>query len=191
MPIDPQVLKAIDELDALRKTRDDHWQIPREEGELLFQIAVSSGARKIVELGTSYGFSGLFWGAAAKQTGGILHTIDIDKRKFDLSKETFRQAGLGEVIVNYLGDAMAVGATIPGPIDIGFIDAFEKKLSQKYFEMLWSRIRIGGSILVDNTRTHPEELADYIRFARSRSDATSAGIPVGNGFEWTIKVRQS
>jgi predicted O-methyltransferase YrrM len=188
MPIDTKVLALIDELDELRKTRDDHWQIPRAEGELLFQIALVSRAQKIVELGTSYGFSGLFWGAAVKQTSGTLHTIDIDQRKFDLSKETFRRAGLDRVIVNHLGDGMVVAPTIPGPFDIGFIDAFEKKLSQNYFEMLWPKIRIGGSILVDNTSTHPEELADYVRFARSRPDAASTGIPVGNGFEWTVKL---
>jgi predicted O-methyltransferase YrrM len=187
--IDSQVRRLIDELDDLRKSRDDHWQIPREEGELLFQIAVSSNAKKVVELGTSYGFSGLFWGAAMQQTGGTLHTIDIDQRKFDLSQETFRRAGLDRVIVNHLGDAMQVATTIPGPIDIGFIDAFEKKLSQTYFEILWPKIRVGGSILVDNITTHPDELADYMRFARSRADAASVGIPVGNGVEWTLKLR--
>ena len=188
MPIDVKVLALVEELDELKKTRDDHWQIPRAEGELLFQIAVTSGAKKIIELGTSYGFSGLFWGAALKQTGGTLHTIDIDQRKFDLSRETFRRAGLDRVIVNHLGDARTVAPTLPGPFDIGFIDAFEKSLSQKYFEMLWPKIRVGGSILVDNTSTHPEELADYMRFVRSRSDAASTEIPVGNGFEWTVKL---
>jgi predicted O-methyltransferase YrrM len=189
MAFDIQILKMIDELDELRKSRDDHYQIPREEGELLFQIAVATHAKKIVELGTSYGFSGLFWGAAMKQTGGTLHTIDIDQRKFDLSKETFGRAGLDRVIVNHLGDAMEVAPTIPGPIDVGFIDAFEKKLSQKYFEILWPHIRVGGSVLVDNITTHPDELTDYMRFARSRPDAASVGVPIGNGVEWTIKLR--
>ena len=189
MPIDSQVLSLINELDDLRNTRDDHWQIPRAEGEVIFQIALASNAKKVIELGTSYGFSGLFWGAALKQTGGTLHTIDIDQRKFQLSRENFRRAGLDKVIVNHLGDAMALAPTIPGPIDIAFIDAFEKKLSQKYFELLWPGIRPGGSVLVDNITTHTEELADYMRFTRTRPDATSVGIPVGNGFEWTIKLR--
>lgn len=189
MPIDSTVVSLIDELDELRKSRDDHWQIPRAEGEVLFQIALASGAKQVIELGTSYGFSGLFWGAALKQTGGTLHTIDIDERKFGLSKETFRRAGLDRVIVNHLGDAATVAPSIPGPIDIAFIDAFEKKLSQKYFEMIWPKVRVGGSVMVDNISTHPDELADYMRFARSRPDAASTGIPVGNGFEWTIKLR--
>ena len=56
------------------------------EGDLLYQIALGSGAKLIVEVGTSYGFSGLFWGAALRKTGGVLHTIDISQKKFDSSK---------------------------------------------------------------------------------------------------------
>jgi len=44
MPFNPPILAAIDELDALRKTRDDHWQIPRPEGELLHHIALTANA---------------------------------------------------------------------------------------------------------------------------------------------------
>src|SRR6478672_280648 len=105
MPFTTAILAAIDELDALKKTRDDHWQIPRVEGDLLFHIALAMNAKTIVEIGTSYGFSGLFWGAALKHTGGRLHTIDIAQKKFDASKTTFAQAGLAGTITNHLGDA--------------------------------------------------------------------------------------
>lgn len=189
MPLDPQVLKLIDELDALRKSRDDHWQIPRVEGEVLYQIAVASSARLIVEVGTSYGFSGLFWGAAAKFNGGIVNTIDISQKKCDSSRETFRRAGLEKFIVNHLGDAAEVLPTIRGPIDIAFIDGMDKSLSSKYFDLVWPAIRRGGSVLTDNTKSHPDELADYVAYVRSRSDAVSADLPVGNGLEWTIKSR--
>jgi predicted O-methyltransferase YrrM len=183
---DPKILAAIDELDAARKTRDDHWQIPRVEGELLHHIALSSNAKIIVEIGTSYGFSGLFWGAAVKQTGGRLHTIDISRKKYDSSKATFAAAGLAEVIINHLGDASDVLKSIPGPIDLAFIDA-DKPACRDYFETLWPNIRPGGSILTDNATTHRTELADFIHHLRSLPNATSVEIPVGNGIEWTIK----
>lgn len=189
MHVDQKILGLIDELEKLRTTRDDHWQIPRAEGEVLFQIAVACGAKKIIEFGTSYGFSTLFWGAAVQQTKGVVHTIDIDPRKFELSKENFRRAGLENSIVNHLGDSVDVAPTLPGPIDIGFIDAFDKANSQKYFELLWPKVRIGGSILVDNATTHREELAGYVGWVRARTDAASTEIPVGNGIEWTVKLR--
>jgi predicted O-methyltransferase YrrM len=188
MPFPPPILAAIDELDALRKTRDDHWQIPRAEGELLHHIALTAGAKLIVEIGTSYGFSGLFWGAALQHTGGRLHTLDIAEKKYHSSKATFARAGLADIIVNHLGDAQQVLPTIPGPIDLAFIDA-DKPACRAYFDHLWPKLRPGGAILTDNATTHRTELADYIHHLRSLDAATSVEIPVGNGIEWTIKVR--
>src|SRR3954467_10614554 len=98
MPFDSQILAAIDELDRLRKTRDDHWQIPRVEGELLHHIALAANAEGGGEVGKSYGFWGLFWGAALNRTGGTLHTIDVAQKKFEASKGTFAAAGLSGVI---------------------------------------------------------------------------------------------
>ncbi|HWE97301.1 MAG TPA: class I SAM-dependent methyltransferase [Tepidisphaeraceae bacterium] len=188
MGIDKQILSVIEELDELRKTRDDAWQIPRIEGELLHQFAFASNAKMIVEVGTSYGFSGLFWAAALQRTGGTLHTIDISQKKFDASKDNFRRAGLGDLVVNHLGDAVAVLPTLRGPVDIAFLDGIDKKQSQRYFELIWPALRRGGSVFTDNTKTHPDELADYMKFARSRPDALSTEIPVGNGVEWTVKL---
>jgi len=188
MPFTPQILAAIDELDALRKTRDDHWQIPRPEGDLLHHIALAANARLIVEIGTSYGFSGLFWGAALQHTGGRLHTIDIAQKKYDSSRETFQKAGLADTITNHLGDAAQVLPTIPGPIDLAFIDA-DKPACRAYFDHLWPKLRPGGAILTDNATTHRTELADYIDHLRSLKDATSTEVAIGNGLEWTIKLR--
>jgi caffeoyl-CoA O-methyltransferase len=188
MQWDPDILRAIDELDQARKTRDDHWQIPREEGELLYHIALTAGAKVIVEVGTSYGFSGLFWGAALKRTGGTLHTIDVSQKKFDSAKDTFARAGLGNVVVNHLGDAREVLKRIDGPIDLAFIDA-DKPNCQNYFDTLWPKVRVGGAILTDNATTHRTELADYVKGLKGRSDASSVEVAVGNGIEWTIKDR--
>lgn len=185
---DAAILAAIEELDTLARGRDDAWQVPREEGEILFQVARASQAKLIVEVGTSYGFSGLFWGAALTASGGKLHTIDVNPKKVESSKATFAKAGLAGVIENHLGDAADVLAKVPGPIDIAFIDA-DKPATQRYFDLVWPKIRVGGSVLTDNAVTHRIELADFVRHVRGRGDAHSVEIPVGNGFEWTIKLR--
>ena len=188
MPFDAKILAAIDELDTLKKTRDDHWQIPRPEGDLLHHIALIANAKVIVEIGTSYGFSGLFWGAALQHTGGRLHTIDIAQKKYDSSKQTFAKAGLSNAITNHLGDAQQILPTIPGPIDLAFIDA-DKPNCRAYFDHLWPKLRPGGAILTDNATTHRTELADYIQHLRALPNATSTEVAIGNGLEWTIKLR--
>ena len=180
--------RLIDELDSLGKTRDDAWQISREEGEMLRQIALVTNARVIVEIGTSYGFSGLFWGSALLRTGGLLHTIDSNPAKVESSKRTFADAGLSAHVINHLGDAREVLGRLNGPFDLAFIDA-DKPSTRAYFDMIWPNIRKGGSIIVDNATTHREQLGDFVKHVRSLPEASSTEVPVGNGVEWIVKVR--
>src|SRR5690349_2781051 len=121
MHVDERILAMINELDELRNSREDHWQIPRIEGELLYQLALATRAKVVLELGTSYGFSGLFWAAAVQRNGGTLHTIDISEKKYTSSRETFRRAGLEKTIMNYLGDVLEVVPGIKDSIDIAFV----------------------------------------------------------------------
>jgi predicted O-methyltransferase YrrM len=189
MPFDPKILTIIDELDQLGKTRDDAWQVPRAEGEMLHHIALASRARTIIEVGTSYGFSGLFWAAAMQQTGGRLHTIDKDPKKFESSRATFARAGVDSVVTNYLGDAQQILSTKLNDlaIDLAFIDA-DKPATGAYFDLLWPRVNAGGSILIDNATTHREQLGDFVRDIRARSDDRSSEIGIGNGIEWGRKL---
>jgi len=191
MTTDLEISSVIDELDALRNSRDDHWQVPRVEGELLYHIALAIDARTLVEVGTSYGFSGLFWGAALRRTGGTLHTIDASQKKYDSSRQTFARAGLGRTIKNHLGDAREVLTKLlrdlPAPIDLAFIDA-DKPATRAYFDLLWPKVRPGGSVLTDNATTHREELADFVGHVRSLPGASSIEVAVGNGVEWTLKL---
>jgi predicted O-methyltransferase YrrM len=179
--------QLIDELDRLRATRDDAWQIPRAEGDLLYHIALAMRAKTIVEIGTSYGFSGLFWAKALQQTGGQLHTIDRDPKKYNSSRESFARAGVDQIVNNYLGEASQILANMTGPIDIAFIDA-DKPATRGYFDLLWPMVRVGRCIITDNAATHRKELADFISHVRSLNNGSSVEVNVGNGIEWTIKT---
>ena len=182
----PALLSQIDELDRLG-ARDDAWQVPRVEGQLLYQIALAHRAKIIVEVGTSYGFSGLWWAAALRQTGGRLHTIDVNPKKYESSKATFASAGVSDIVTNYLGDAAGILPTMPDGIDLAFIDA-DKPACRAYFDVLWPKVRPGGCVLTDNVTSHKAELADYVAYLRGRRDASSVELPVGNGVEWTVKT---
>ncbi len=185
--INEQTLRVIDEIDALRKTHEDSWQVPREEADMLLQIALATGAKLIVEVGTSYGFSGLHWALAAKLNGGHVHTIDASEKKVLASRQAFDRAGLGEFITNHHGDARQKLAEIAGPIDLAFIDA-DKPSCGAYFDLLWPKLSPGGSILTDNATTHRQQLADFVRHVRGLDGAISREVAIGNGIEWTIKL---
>jgi predicted O-methyltransferase YrrM len=76
---------------------------------------------------------------------------------------------------------------MPSGIDIAFIDA-DKPATQAYLDLIWPKIRVGGSIIIDNATTHKKELADVVSALRSRPDARSTEVAVGNGIEWVIKI---
>ena len=147
-------------------------------------LIMEKGAERIVAV--QQRFSGLFWGAALKHNGGRLHTIDVNIKKFESSRETFHRAGLEETILNHYGDAHQIIPMIAGPYDLVFIDA-DKESCRAYFELVWPKLRVGGSIVTDNSVTHRKELAEFVAFLRSRSDTSSIEIPIGNGIEWTVK----
>lgn len=188
MQLSPAHWAKIDELDQLAKTRSDAMQVPRAEGELLAAIALAHHAKRIVEVGTSYGFSGLWWTAALSVTGGHLDTIDISEKKFTSSKVTFVEAGVAQYVTNHLGDANQVLAGMDGPIDLLFLDA-DKPNCRRYFDLMWPKVRVGGAVLTDNALTHQRELADFLDYLRKREETHSLTLSVGNGLEWTVKYR--
>jgi caffeoyl-CoA O-methyltransferase len=93
------------------------------DGRLLRQLAESLGAKRIVELGTSTGESGLWFSLALRKTGGKLYTHDIDPGRIAVARENFKRAGVEDIVVITEGDAHQTATRNKDPIDILFIDA--------------------------------------------------------------------
>ena len=184
--IKPQIKAVVDRLEELGKSRLDACQISRSQGEMLRQIALSTKCRVVVEIGTSYGYSGLFLAAALQRTGGMLHTIDSDPAKVEAAKAAFTEAGVIDHVIQHQGDAAAILATLKGPFDLVFVDA-DKPSTQTYYDLVWPKLTAGGSVVVDNVTSHVGELRGFVEHVRAMPDTVSAEIDLGNGFEWTIK----
>ncbi|MFP4055137.1 MAG: O-methyltransferase [Phycisphaerae bacterium] len=187
--INAKVMQAIDKLEAFQKDRDDSWNIPREEGLILHNIVLAGGCRLLVEVGTSYGFSGLFLGSAAQANGGRLHTFDLDPRKHEHAAKNFESAGLGDSIELHLGDARQRLAELPDGIDFAFLDA-TKTETAAYWDLLEGKLSERCIVTVDNVTTHPDELGGFLASLRERADFTCATVTVGNGFDLAVRIRK-
>ena len=88
--------------------RDDALALPPESASFAHALVLSRGAKRCLEIGTSYGYSGLWIGGAAQQHDGKLITIDIDQRKSDIAAAYFADAGLGPVVECMTGRAVDV-----------------------------------------------------------------------------------
>jgi predicted O-methyltransferase YrrM len=141
-----KILGILDDLDHHRQST---MNVPREDGRMLRLLAEATGARNVVELGTSNGYSGLWFCLALEKTQGHLTTFDIDPGRFELARANFKKAGVDGMVTQVLGDAHEEVARLKEPIDVLFIDA-DKEGYLDYLAKLLPLVRPGGLILAHN-----------------------------------------
>jgi len=102
-----ETLRAIEELESFMETVDDALELPRESAEFVHAVILATEAKRGLEIGTSYGYSGLWSGAAFAENGGTLVTIDNDPRKTEAATATLHKAGLSGYVELKTGAAMS------------------------------------------------------------------------------------
>ncbi len=183
-----RVVECIDRLDRFMGTVTDANPIPREAGAFVHALILATRAKRAVEIGTSYGYSGLWIASALRENGGRLMTIDHDPRKAESARATFESAALESYIEQRTGSALEILRTIDGPIDFVLNDA-DKENCTRYVDLLAEKLSDRAIVLTDNTLTHPEQLAYFLTWIRGRPDFCSAHVPVGNGMELSVRLR--
>ena len=123
--------------------------VPAEDGRLLRLLTETVGAKHVVEIGTSNGYSGIWFCLALRTTGGKLTTYEIDARRAGLARENFKRAGVDGMITLIEGDAHKEVPKLDEPIDVIFLDA-DKEGYIDYLEKLMPRLRPGGLVLAHN-----------------------------------------
>lgn len=187
-------LKRMEEYDAVcrREFPDDKWRrprsIPREEGEWLNLLVKAVGARSIVELGTSQGYSTIWLALAARETGGHVTSFDIDERKHRMAADNLGEAGLSDYVTLLAQDAHLGLAGLAFEFDFVFLDA-EKDDYLPLARIAVPKMKAGGLIIAHNAENHAEGLADYLDFVRTHPDLQSVLLPIGKGEEVSLKVR--
>jgi predicted O-methyltransferase YrrM len=123
--------------------------VSAEEGAILHALVRLAGARRVLEVGTLGGYSGI-WIARALPPDGVLVTIEGDERHAAAAREAFAEAGLADRVDLRVGEARDTLATLEGPFDAIFLDA-DKAPLPVYFEEAMRLLRVGGLLLCDNT----------------------------------------
>lgn len=160
--------KSLQILEELEKTSKDFWNISRASANFLNMLIKISGAKNIVEVGTSNGYSGVWIAKALKETGGHLTTIEYYEKRIVLAQDNFNKCGVDDIITIKQGSACEVLEELEGPFDFAFIDA-NKGEYIKYFEILDPKLKKGAIIAADNITSHPEKVASFVE--KIKSDA--------------------
>lgn len=187
LPKDEGEKRILAALEEARKGQR-YANVSTADGRLLRQLAESIGAKRIVELGTSTGESGLWFSMALRKTGGKLYTHDIDPGRISVARENFKNGGVDDIIIITKGDGHKTAIKNTDPIDLLFIDA-EKEGYDAYLKELLPYVRPGGLIVAHNMR-RPAPNPRYIEAITTNPDLdTSFVLMDGAGVGITLKKR--
>jgi predicted O-methyltransferase YrrM len=134
--------------------------VSRETAALLYMLARGSGARTIVEFGTSFGISTLHLAAALRDNGGgRLITSEFEPSKVARAHDNLTAGGLIDLVEIRTGDALqTLRVDLPETIDLLLLDG-AKALYPDVLDLVESRLRPGAFIVADNADDSPDHLA--------------------------------
>jgi len=149
-------------------------------------------ARSILEVGTSTGFSTLWFADAMDKSHSTrIITIEMNPKKVERALKNFKEAGLDKMIEIKQGIALDLLYKLKGKFDFVFLDA-DKENIIRYFDIVLPMVRIGGIVAADNM-LYPDHyrpaMRKYARHVHTKPNVQSVTVPIGMGEEITIKLR--
>jgi len=177
--------KMLDVLRAYHRRIDEERSSSRREapGGRDNILVRSLTAPTILELGTSFGYSGIWLAEAARATGGRVITMEVHGYKSAYAQAMAEKAGLAEHIDFRVGDAVAMIRELRSKVDFVLVDLW-KDLYLPCLEAFYPKLNAGAIIVADNM-IYPaaEDVKIYARAIRARPGITSVLLPVGSGLE--------
>jgi predicted O-methyltransferase YrrM len=190
------------ELVRRRSVEDAIPAVLPETGALLHVLASMTGASRILEIGTGYGYSAIWLGRALSPAGQLI-SMERDASRAAVARTFFARAGLSECVSVIVGEAERFLAKVAGPFDVIFQDA-DKSLYGTAHDRLVQLLRPGGALMTDNvlwggdvvpglsgTAGHPPdtvaEVASYNERLSADTRLRTVFLPVGDGVAVSVK----
>lgn len=176
--------RILETLDGIVKAHQTYLNVPVLDGRALRVLTEAVGAKNVIEIGTSTGYSGLWFCLALQRTGGHLTTFEIDHPRAEMARGHFNEAGVDKLVTIVEGDAHEQVAKAKGPADVAFIDA-DKEGYVDYLRKVLPLVRPGGLILAHNVDMAP----DYVKAVTTNPDLETIFYMEGNALAVTLKKR--
>jgi len=162
--------------------------ITRDTGEFLAVLVKAMDARRVLEIGTSNGYSTLWLADAASAIGGSVTTVELSELKLGMATANNARSGLAACISLVHEDAGQVLKHSPDAgFDLIFLDS-ERPAYPGWWPDLKRVLRGGGLLVVDNATSHPEQMAPFIALVKADPAFTTSLVPVGNGEFLAVKA---
>jgi predicted O-methyltransferase YrrM len=170
-----------DRLERLRNVEPDTARV-------LSVLVQALAARRLLELGTSNGYSTLWLADAVRSVGGRLVTVDVDAARSALAASNLDRVGLRELVELRVEDAaVTLRETPDGALDMVFLDA-ERPAYAGYWPDLVRVLRPGGLLAVDNVLSHADQVADFRALVHADARVSEAVVPSGAGLLLVVRA---
>jgi len=188
--------KLLTELEEFGKVNDSSTtdrarrmlNITRDTGEFLAVLVRATLARRVLEIGTSNGYSTLWLASAVRAIGGCVTTVELSDYKIGLARATFARSDLARYIVLVHDDAgRMLRRSADGAYDLVFLDS-ERPEYPGWWPDLKRVLRPGGLMVVDNATSHPAEMAPFVALVSADVQFVTSLVPVGNGEFLAVKA---
>lgn len=153
-----------DKLKELENTQREYWNIARETANFLNILIKTANSKKVLEIGTSNGYSAIWFALALKETGGHLTTIEFWEKRQSIAVENFKICQVENIITPRLGSAFDIMEELKEKeqkFDFIFMDA-NKGEYLKYFEYADKMLENGGIIAADNVLSHEQKVKPFV-----------------------------
>jgi predicted O-methyltransferase YrrM len=162
--------------------------ITRDTGEFLAVLVRATAALRVLEIGTSNGYSTLWLAAAARAIGGSVTTVEVAEYKIGLATTNFARCGLSPFIKLVHDDAgRLLQRSDPGAYDLIFLDS-ERPEYPGWWPHIRRVLRPGGLLIVDNAISHVDQMAPFVALVTSDPQFATSLVPVGNGEFLAVKA---
>jgi predicted O-methyltransferase YrrM len=171
--------------------REKMLNVAPEAAALLALLVRAVKARRVLEVGTSNGYSTIWLADAAEETDGRVTTVEALPAKAALAQENFGRAGLSSYIHLHLGDAGAfLRDQPPDAFDFVFLDS-DRAQYIAWWPDVQKVLASGGTLVIDNAVSHASELDGFFQLVRATVGYSSVLVPVGKGELLVLKQAAS
>ena len=182
----PQIESVLNRIKAADKGQ---LAVSDEDGRFLRVLIATRGAKSILEIGGASGYSGIWLGLGARESGGRVVSIEYDPQRAKEASANIRMAGLTDVVQVIHGDAFKEIPKLPGSFDFVFLDAWKPDY-KKFFDMVFPRLTPGGLFTAHNVVNKKSEMEPFLATVQKHTGLfTTIVSPSSEGISISYKIK--
>jgi predicted O-methyltransferase YrrM len=176
-------------LKSIKAADKGQLAVSEEDGRFLRVLVSTRAAKSVLEIGAASGYSGIWLGLGARETGGRVVAIEYDPQRAKEAAANVRKAGLDDVVRVVHGDAFKEIPKVSGTFDLVFLDAWKPDY-KKFFDMVFPRLNPGGVFVAHNVVNKKSEMEPFLRTVLTHPQLfTTIVSPSSEGMSVSYKLR--